>query len=165
MILVKQTFPKGEGLGEISILGIIQRGPGGTKDLRYRRKGTRTRRDTRLGTELFRLIFCFPNTDHVKTPGRVSSFKIGNFHTRTQSFKRRRHRVKPPKYRHRICTGKTKSTRERGLMEGESSNTSKMSYHKHIRKIPLSVQHKSTKTQGIPGSTVRTACGRICVQL
>ena len=34
---------------------------------------------------LFACRFCFPNTDHVTIPRRVFSFKVGQFHVRTQS--------------------------------------------------------------------------------
>ena len=43
-------------------------------------------RNNLAAIDLFRLSICFPNTDHVTTPRRESSFKVGHFHARTHSF-------------------------------------------------------------------------------
>ena len=40
---------------------------------------------TKTQYTFFACRFCFPNTDHVKIPRRVLSFKVGQFHVRTQS--------------------------------------------------------------------------------
>ena len=67
--------------------------------------------------DLFSIADFVFQIDHVTIPRSVFSFKVGHFHARVQSFKCIRQRLKPPRYRHMVCFGKTKSTSEKGLVD------------------------------------------------